>query len=55
VIGDTLEDVRCARHHDIPVLAVATGRCSVGELRAGGADWVVATLEEALAACEALA
>lgn len=55
VVGDTLEDVGCARHHGIPVLAVATGRCGVGELQAGGADWVVASLEQALAVCGALA
>jgi phosphoglycolate phosphatase-like HAD superfamily hydrolase len=55
VVGDTLEDVRCAQHHDIPVLAVATGRCGIEELRSGGADWVVPTLEDALAVCGALA
>jgi phosphoglycolate phosphatase-like HAD superfamily hydrolase len=54
VIGDTLEDVRCARHHGIPVLAVATGRTSVEELRAGGADWAVPSLRDAPAVCEAL-
>lgn len=54
VVGDTLEDVRCARHHGIPVLAVATGRCGIEELRSGGADWVVPTLEDALAVCGAL-
>jgi phosphoglycolate phosphatase-like HAD superfamily hydrolase len=54
VIGDTLEDVRCAQRHGMPVLAVATGRTPAEELRAGGADWVLPTLEDALTACEAL-
>jgi phosphoglycolate phosphatase-like HAD superfamily hydrolase len=55
VVGDTPADVRCARCHGIPVLAVASGRSGVEELRAAGADWVVSSLAETLAVCGALA
>ena len=54
IIGDTLEDVRCAQRHGMPCLAVATGPTRAEELRAAGADWVLPTLESALEACEAL-
>lgn len=54
IVGDTLEDVRCAQRHGMPCLAVATGRTPVEELRAGGADWALPTLEHALEVCEAL-
>lgn len=45
LIGDTLEDVRCARRHRLPVLGVATGGTSADELTRGGADYVAASLE----------
>jgi phosphoglycolate phosphatase len=45
VIGDTPRDVSGAHAAGCPALAVATGRFSVEELRATGAERVVATLE----------
>lgn len=50
IIGDSLFDVACARAHEIPVLAVATGRTPAAALRDAGADWVVPDLPGA-AAC----
>jgi phosphoglycolate phosphatase-like HAD superfamily hydrolase len=47
VIGDTPRDVEAARAHGVPVLAVATGRFTVAELREAGADAVLPTLEGA--------
>ena len=47
VIGDTPRDVSAAHAHGVPVLAVATGRFSVAELRDTGADGVLATLDGA--------
>jgi phosphoglycolate phosphatase len=44
VVGDTPRDVDAAHHAGCPVLGVATGRFSEGELRACGADHVVASL-----------
>jgi len=46
IIGDSVHDVSCAHAHGIPVLAVATGQTSADELRAAGAEWVVADLTE---------
>jgi phosphoglycolate phosphatase-like HAD superfamily hydrolase len=48
IIGDSLEDVRCARHCGVPLVAVATGWTPAERLRAAGAERVVASLEEAL-------
>jgi phosphoglycolate phosphatase-like HAD superfamily hydrolase len=48
IIGDSLEDVRCARACGVPVLAVASGWTPAERLREAGADRVVATLEEGL-------
>lgn len=47
VIGDTPLDIRCARHIGAKVLAVATGRHSVPELREHQPDWTVPDLREA--------
>jgi phosphoglycolate phosphatase-like HAD superfamily hydrolase len=44
VIGDTPEDIGCGRASGLRTLAVATGRHGVEELRAHGADAVVAEL-----------
>jgi len=44
IVGDTPRDVSAAHLHGCPVLAVATGRYGVEELRATGAEWVVPTL-----------
>jgi phosphoglycolate phosphatase len=48
IIGDSLNDVACARAHGIPCLAVATGRTPAEALRTAGADWVVPDLPAAL-------
>lgn len=48
IIGDSLNDVSCARAHGIPCLAVATGRTPADALRAAGADWVARDLPAAL-------
>lgn len=44
IIGDTIHDVRCARANGCRSVAVATGKYSIPELRASGADHVVADL-----------
>ncbi len=41
IIGDTLNDIRCAKAHNIKVVAVATGHDSAETLRNAGADTVV--------------
>ncbi len=46
VIGDTPEDIRCARASGARVLAVATGRHGPGELRALRPDAVLESLAE---------
>lgn len=46
VIGDAPGDVACAQANGIPILAVATGRYSADELRALGADAVVADFSD---------
>jgi phosphoglycolate phosphatase len=45
-IGDTPLDVAAGHGAGIRVLSVATGEYSADQLQAGGADWVVATLED---------
>lgn len=49
VIGDTPKDIACARAMGAKCLAVATGSFTAAQLAACGADYVVATLDEALA------
>jgi phosphoglycolate phosphatase len=44
IIGDSVQDVACARAHGIKVLAVATGKTPAAALAAAGADWVVPEL-----------
>lgn len=46
LIGDTPADVAAGLDNDVPVLAVASGRSSVQELREAGATMVVAGLED---------
>lgn len=46
VIGDTPKDIACARAMGARCLAVATGRFTMTELEAHGADRVVASLED---------
>ncbi|MFZ4573395.1 MAG: HAD family hydrolase [Phycisphaerales bacterium] len=45
VIGDTPGDVECGKAHGCRVLAVATGKFSVEQLRACGPDLTLPTLE----------
>jgi phosphoglycolate phosphatase len=51
IIGDSLQDVACARAHGIKVLAVATGKTPAATLAAAGADWVVPELGAAVELC----
>jgi phosphoglycolate phosphatase len=44
IVGDTPRDVDCGRTNGCTTFAVATGRFGVEELRAAGADHVVADL-----------
>lgn len=46
VVGDTPRDVAAGHAHDVPVLAVATGRWSAAALRAAGADRVIDDLRD---------
>lgn len=46
IVGDTPKDVHCARENGCRVLGVATGRHSVEELRAAGADRAVEELKD---------
>ena len=46
VIGDTPKDIACARAMGARCLAVATGKFSAEQLRAGGADMVVQGLDD---------
>jgi len=46
VIGDTPADIRCARANGCGLLAVATGRYSVDQLRQAGAEAVVQDLSD---------
>lgn len=44
IVGDSLEDVMCARAHGVQAVAVATGRTSAAALAEAGADWVIPDL-----------
>ena len=46
VVGDTPLDIRCARAIGAKVLAVATGGCTLEELKAHQPDWVVSDLSQ---------
>lgn len=48
IIGDSVEDVRCARASGVPVVAVASGWTPAERLRAAGADRVAPSLTAAL-------
>lgn len=52
VVGDTPEDVACARSVSARSVAVATGRHAVGELEAAGADVVFEDLADTAAVVE---
>lgn len=54
IIGDTPADVDCAQAHGARALAVATGTYTVEQLRATGADAVVADLSDWPAAWSAV-
>jgi len=45
IVGDTPQDIACAKASELRVLAVATGRFSVAELKEAGADWAVPSLD----------
>ncbi|HEY0510636.1 MAG TPA: HAD family hydrolase [Thermoanaerobaculia bacterium] len=47
IVGDSVHDVSCAHDHDIPCLAVCTGRTPAAALQAAGADWIVPDLRAA--------
>jgi phosphoglycolate phosphatase len=49
VIGDTLNDIRCARSIGARCVAVPTGRTSTETLRGGNPDVLVDTLEDSAA------
>lgn len=55
VIGDTPEDVRCARASGIRAVTVATGRHGTEELAGHGPDHVFADLSDTAAVVEVLA
>ncbi|MEX2425421.1 MAG: HAD family hydrolase [Thermomicrobiaceae bacterium] len=54
IVGDTPADVNCAHVHGIPCLGVATGKYSEDELRAAGAEEVLADLSDTGAVRELL-
>jgi phosphoglycolate phosphatase-like HAD superfamily hydrolase len=49
-VGDTPRDVEAGHGAGLRVVGVATGKYSVEELSASGADWAIATLEDGLPA-----
>ncbi|MEU6229776.1 HAD family hydrolase [Streptomyces sp. NPDC047042] len=46
IVGDSLEDVRTGLEGGAPVIGVATGKTTAGELAAAGADVVLDSLED---------
>lgn len=46
IIGDTVRDVDCAKHHGCRILAVCTGGSTPEELEAAGADHIVDNLAD---------
>jgi phosphoglycolate phosphatase-like HAD superfamily hydrolase len=46
VVGDTPLDIRCARAIGAKVLAVATGGCTLEELKPHQPDWAVSDLSQ---------
>ncbi|MBK9964371.1 MAG: haloacid dehalogenase-like hydrolase [Holophagales bacterium] len=54
VVGDARADVECGRAIGARVVAVATGRTSVEELHAAGADTVLSSFADVESACEAI-
>ena len=48
VVGDSVQDVACARAHGLRSLAVATGRTPSSRLASAGAEFVVSDLAAAL-------
>jgi phosphoglycolate phosphatase len=50
IVGDSVHDVSCARHHGIPVLAVATGKTRASTLAAAQPDWLASSLHAAAVA-----
>jgi phosphoglycolate phosphatase len=54
VIGDTPNDVDCARHHGMRAIAVTTGWCDRDELVAAGADAVFDDLSDTAAVLEVI-
>ncbi len=54
VVGDTPEDVACARAVDARALAVATGRHTIAELEEAGADVVFADFSDAEAVVDSM-
>lgn len=55
VIGDTPHDIECAHGSRLSVLAVATGRFTVDDLRGAGADEALPSLEDTDRVLSALA
>ena len=55
VVGDTPSDIECGAHLGVRTVAVATGRYSVDELAAYGADYVFADFSDWQAAFRAMA
>lgn len=46
LIGDTPNDVAAGLAAGVPAIGVATGKTSIAELRAAGATWAVASVDE---------
>ena len=55
IIGDTLNDIRCAKAHGIKVVAVASGHDSLEALRNAEADVVVSDFADVQAMVRLLA